>query len=77
MKQTLKAGTRIELCGTPAMGGFAAVNPERATIARWTATNGPIKNHVSPTNGGWHIVKDTDGGKRCVHESRFRIIDNR
>ena len=73
-KQTLKTGTRIELQGTPAMGGFPAVAPEQATIARWTARSGSIKNHVSPTNGGWHLVKFADGGKLCVHESRFRVI---
>ena len=75
--QTLKAGTRIELHGTPAFAGFPGVSPEQAKIARWTAVNGPIKNHVSPTNGGWHIVQFADGGKLCVHETRFRVTDNR
>jgi hypothetical protein len=75
--QTLKTGTRIELYGTPAMGGFPGVAPEAAKIARWTAVSGPIKNHVSPTNGGWHIVEYSTGGKLCVHESGFRVIDNR
>ena len=75
--QTLKTGTRIEIHGTPAFGGFPGVAPELATIARWTATSGPIKNHVSPANGGWHIVRFTDGGKLCVHESRFRVVDSR
>lgn len=68
MTQALKAGTRIETRSS---------QPERATIARWTATNGPIKNHVSPTNGGWHIVRFEDGGRLCVHETGFRLIDNR
>jgi len=68
--QTIKAGTRIEMHGTPAMGGFAAVAPEQAKIARWTAISGPIEP-------GWHIVQFADGGKLCVHESRFRVIDNR
>jgi len=77
MTQTLKAGTRIELHGTPAFPGFPGVAPERAVIARWTAANGPIKNHVSPTNGGWHIVRYSDGGTLTVHESNFRVIDNR
>jgi hypothetical protein len=75
--QTLKTGTRIELHGTPAMAGFPGVAPEKATIARWTKVNGPIPNHVSPTNPGWHIVRFADGGGLCVHESRFRVIDNR
>ena len=73
MKQSIKTGTRIEMHGTPAMG----VAPEAAKIARWTAVNGWLKNHVSPTNGGWHIVKFADGGKLCVHETRFRVTDNR
>lgn len=67
---TLKAGTRIELHGTPAMD----VAPEQAVIARWTARNGAIRNHVSPTNGGWHIVKFADGGQLCVHETNFRVL---
>ena len=73
----MRAGTRIEFFGTPAMGGFPAVPPEQATICRWKAENGPIKNHVSPTNGGWHVVKFSDGGKLLAHETRFRVIDNR
>jgi len=73
MTQSLKTGTRIEMHGTPAMG----VAPEAATIARWGKVCGPIKNHVSPTNGGWHIVKFADGGMLCVHETRFRVVDNR
>lgn len=75
--QTLKAGTRIELHGTPACGGFPGVAPEQATISRWMARNGPIKNHVSPTNPGWHVVKFDDGGCLLVHETGFRVIDNR
>ena len=75
--QTIKTGTRIEMHGTPAMGGFPGVSPEAATICRWTSKNGPIKNHINPTNGGWHVVKFADGGMLLSHESRFRIIDNR
>lgn len=76
--QTLKTGTRIELRGKPALPGFPGVAPEMATIARWTAVNGPIKNHIREGGeGGWHIVKFADGGKLCVHESGFRVIDNR
>lgn len=74
--QSIKAGTRIETIGTPACGGFPGVAPEMATIARWSAVNGPVKNHVR-SNGGWHIVKYASGGKLCVHESGFRVIDNR
>lgn len=74
---TLRSGTRIELHGTPAMGGFPGVPPERAIIARWTKINGPIPNHVSFGNGGWHVVKFEDGGKLVIHETRFRVISNR
>jgi hypothetical protein len=70
--QTLKAGTRIELHGTPAFLGFPGVAPERARIERWPTTNGP--HEAMP---GWHIVRFTDGGRLCVHESRFRVVDNR
>lgn len=69
---SLKPGTRIELHGTPAMGGFGAVAPERATIARWCAISGPREDVP-----GYHAVKFSDGGKMLVHESQFRIIDNR
>ena len=74
----LKPGTRIELHGTPSVPefGFPGVAPEQAVIARWTAVNGLQKNHVNGSPG-WHIVRFADGGKLCVHESRFRIVDNR
>jgi hypothetical protein len=84
--QTIKAGTRIELHGTPAMGGFPGVAPEQATIGRWTKANGPMKNdighwdgttHVYPGNPGWHVIVFADGGKLLAHETRFRVIDNR
>ena len=67
----LKAGTRIELHGTPAMGGFAAVAPEQAIVVRPRAESLPLPG------ADWHIVKFADGGKACVHKSRFRVIDNR
>lgn len=68
---SLKSGTRIEFHGTPAMGGFPAVAPEQAKIARLRAENLPLPGI------GWHIVQFADGGKLCAHESRFRVIDNR
>lgn len=74
---SLRPGTRIELHGTPAFPGFPGVPPTPAKICRWTAANGPIKNHVAPGNGGWHIVQFSDGGRLCIHESRFRVTDNR
>lgn len=71
--QTLKPGTRIELTGTPSVGGFPAVSPEAATIGKWTAkVNGP--RHTLP---GYHKVVFPDGGALLVHESRFRVTDNR
>lgn len=72
MPQTIKAGTRIEFFVSHPQG-----RNEMAQIARWTKVNGQIPNHVSPANGGWHIVKFADGGKLCVHETGFRVIDNR
>lgn len=68
--KALSTGTRIELRGTPSCGGFPGVAPEMATIARWTKISGPRMD-------GWHIVKFLDGGKLCIHESGFRIVDNR
>jgi hypothetical protein len=68
---TLKTGTRIEMHGAPAIPGvFPGVAPEQAKIARWTKVSGPRKE-------GWHIVAFADGGALCVHESRFRVVDNR
>lgn len=67
---TLAAGTRIELFGTPAIGMFPAVPVEHATICR------PRKSEL-PLRDGCHIVQFASGGKLCVHESRFRVIDNR
>ena len=72
----LKAGTRIELYGTPAFPGFPGVAPEMATIAGWTAANGPKNGRISPATG-WHIVRFADGGKLCIHENNFRVVDNR
>jgi hypothetical protein len=70
---TLKTGSRIELHGAPAIDGiFPGAPAEMATIARWTAISGPRDKMP-----GWHIVKFADGGRLCIHESRFRIIDNR
>jgi len=67
---TLKTGTRIELHGTPAIEGiFPGVPAEMAVIARWTAISGP-----RDTMPGWHIVKFSNGGKLCIHETRFRIV---
>jgi len=69
----MRAGTRIELHGTPAMGGYAAVPPEAAIIGRWVAKrHGP--RSAMP---GWHVVKFSDGGALLVHESGFRVTDNR
>ena len=66
----LRTGTRIELPGKPAMPGFPGVAPERATIAR------PRKSEL-PLRDGYHVVKFADGGKLCVHETGFRVVDNR
>lgn len=74
MPATIKAGTRIELFGTPSLG----VPSEMAKIGRWnTKIHGPIPNHVTRTNAGWHVVRFSDGGSMVIHQTRFRIIDNR
>lgn len=69
-KSLLKPGTRIEMNGFPAVGGFAAVAPEMATIAQ------PRKEEL-PLPEGWHIVKFAGGGKLCVHETSFRVIEEK
>lgn len=66
----MKSGTRIELLGTPSIGGFPAVPPELAKIDRPRAENLPMPP-------GYHLVRFGDGGKLLVHESRFRVVDNR
>jgi hypothetical protein len=68
---TLRPGTRCETHGTPAMGGFPAVPSEPLTICKPRAENLPLPGP------GWHIVRYADGGKACMHESRFRVVDNR
>lgn len=77
MTQSLRTGTQIELHGTPAFGGFPGVAPEQAKIARWTKVSGPVNRVREGGEVGWHIVKFADGGRLCVHESGFRVIDNR
>lgn len=71
MTKKMQSGTRIEFHGTPAMGGFPAVTPEQAVIARWN------EKISGPRMPGWHVVKFADGGKLIAHETRFRVIDNR
>jgi len=66
----LKPGTRCETIGTPAIGGFPAVHPERLMICR------PRKENLPLPGPGWHIVKFEDGGKLCMYESRFRVTSN-
>ncbi len=61
---TIQAGTRIELHGT------TGVAPERAVICRPRKINLPMRD-------GYHLVKFADGGQICVHETGFRVLDNR
>lgn len=75
--QSIKAGTRVELKGTPACGGFPGVPPESGTVKRWTARNGPITNHAGPDNPGWHVIALDAGGTLIVHETGFRVLSNR
>ena len=68
---TLKPGTWIETYGTPAFPGFPGVTPERLKIVR------PRKGEGTPAGlTGWHIVQFQDGGRLCMHDSRFRVIGN-
>jgi hypothetical protein len=66
---TLKHGTRIETHGFPAFGGYPAVEPEQLTVVK------PRADEAVP-GPGWHIVRFANGGKLCMHESRFRVISN-
>ncbi len=69
----LRAGTRIEFYGTPAMGGFPAVPPEQATITHWDeAVSGPRAEMP-----GWYCIRLSNGRRGLAHESLFRVIDNR
>jgi hypothetical protein len=65
---TIKAGTRIEVSGTALDW---SPTWEAATIARPRAENLPFPGE------GWHLVRFADGGKLCIHQSRFRVVDNR
>jgi len=67
--QTIKTGTRIALL-------LGNGETEMARIGRWTKVNGPVKNHVHEL-GGWHVVRFDDGGGLIIHESGFRVVDNR
>lgn len=67
----LKTGTRIEVIVTHPLG-----TNEMATIARWPKACGPRDGRISPMNG-WHVIKFANGGKLCIHESGFRVVDNR
>lgn len=68
----MKYGTRAETIGTPAMGGFPGVAPEAITLVK------PRKGEGTPAGlTGWHIIQFADGGRLCMHETGFRVIDNR
>lgn len=58
-------GTRIEFDTR-----WPGVIPQRAKIVR------PRRGESTP-GPEWHIIQFDDGGKLCVHESNFRIVDNR
>ena len=60
----LTAGTRIET-----ISKWPGVPTEHAKIAR------PRRGESVP-GPGWHIVEFQDGGRLCMHESRFRVIAN-
>jgi hypothetical protein len=60
----LTAGTRIET-----ISKWPGVPAERAKIAR------PRRGESVP-GPGWYIVRFDTGGALCMHEERFRVIDN-
>ena len=66
---TLKAGTRIEVSGISLDWQRTW---EAAEIARWNEKVSGPRDKMP----GWHIVKFAGGGTLCVHESRFRVVDN-
>lgn len=63
----MKPGTKCMTNGFPAIGGFAPVAPEQITICK------PLKSELPLPGPGWHIVRYADGGKLCMHESRFHV----
>jgi hypothetical protein len=67
----LKPGTRCETKGFPGGGGFMAVAPEPITICK------PRKVSLPLPGPDWYIVQFADGGKLCMHETSFRVVDNR
>lgn len=66
----LKPGTRIETNGFPGGAGFMPVAPERLTICK------PRRKNLPLPGPDWYIVQHEDGGRMCMHRSRFRVIDN-
>lgn len=66
------AGTLIETDGFPSIGGMPAVAPEQCRIL-------PFRKENLPAPGpDWYVVKfESDGARLYMHESRFRVIDNR
>jgi len=68
----MKYGTRAQTFGIPAFAGFPGVEPESIIICK------PRKGEGTPKGlTGWHIIQYADGGRMCMHESGFRVIDNR
>lgn len=65
---SLRPGTRIEVSG---FGWAGETTWEAATIGRMKR-----RNDVYPV-AGYHPVTFADGGKFAVHESRFRVVDQR
>lgn len=61
-------GTRIEVEGWNLNG---SVTWEPAIVVK------PRKENLPFPGEGWHIVQFADSAKLCIHESRFRVVDNR
>lgn len=75
--QTLKAGTRAQTFGTKSFAGFPGVAPEAITICKPRKGEGTPRGIDGKPLDGWHLIKFADGGRLCMHETGFRVIDNR
>jgi hypothetical protein len=75
MARQIKTGTRIEVSG---MGlDFHAVWYP-AKIGRWHRSCLRVEpGQFDAKAAGYHPVTYDDGGKLLVHETSFRVVDNR
>ena len=67
----MKRGTRVELLGWD-MNGREVLDP--ATIIRKVPMTHYKTNEDYP---GWYLVREVNGSRGTMHESRMRVVDNR